>query len=539
MNFKTKKISKKITPEAKKENSNFQAIRKKFFKRPSGTNLGIFVSVSIIIVLLIGIAKAFSSIDFKIFLKAAGDELATDAFGHSNFLVLGTGGGNHDGADLTDTILVASIDNETKLVTMVSIPRDIWIKDDLIGNSKINEIYFNAKNYYDDSAKGIEHMKTQIETMMGIPIHYWVKLDFNGFKEFIDAIGGIDINVEETINDPFYPKDGTYLYEPFYIAAGQHHMDGETALKYARSRKTSSDFDRANRQQQIIYAVKEKTLQSQIIFDQEKIKGILDTLKKNIETNITVKEILTLGSIAADFGPDQISHRLIHDDPTQCGGFLYTPERKYYNGLFVLIPAGGLEFVHMYADLSFDYPEIAAANEGIYILNGTKTGGVAGENKQILKRFCLNITGFGNSGSQVEKTTYYYNAPKEGEELKRPLVLNFLQKLIPGEESTVIPQEYLEKGYNLKANLILEIGADYVNSDKYINDPFYSLPTATNVAVPVSTPSTSESTDNAAADSAATTESTDTSAALDPITKATDTATPDTSAPVVDTPPNQ
>ncbi|MBI4231891.1 LCP family protein [Candidatus Peregrinibacteria bacterium] len=493
MNFKTKKIRKQNEGKGEGHNLNdkLKAAKKRFFKKPDGLNLGIFISVSIIIVLLIGIAKAFSGIDFKIFLKAAGDELAQDAFGHSNFLVLGTGGGNHDGADLTDTILVASIDNENKLVTMVSIPRDTWITDDLIGNSKINEIYFNAKNHYDDSAKGIEHMKEKVETMMGIPIHYWVKLDFDGFKEFIDAIGGIDVNVEEAINDPFYPKDGTYLYDPFYISAGQHHMDGSTALKYARSRKTTSDFDRANRQQQIIYAVKEKVLQTEIIFDQEKIKNILETLKKNIETNITVKEILTLGSIAADFGPEQISHRLIHDDPTQCGGFLYTPERRFYNGMFVLVPAGGLEFIHMYSDLSFDYPEIAKANEGIYILNGTKIGGVAGENKQILKRFCLNVVGFGNSDNQVEKTTYYYKAAKEGEAVKRPFVLNFLQKMIPGVESTEIPQEYKEKGYDLKADLIIEIGLDYVNSDKYISDPFYSLPT---VAAPVTTPSAAEST---------------------------------------------
>ena len=141
---------------------------------------------------------------------------------------------------------------------------------------------------------------------MGIPIHYWVKIDFDGFKDLVDAIGGIDINVEKAIYDPNYPKDGTYLYEPFSISAGQQHLDGNTSLKYARSRYTTSDFDRADRQQQIIYAIKEKALQTETILNREKISQILESLKNNIETNITIKELLTLGSLAGDYSSDKI-----------------------------------------------------------------------------------------------------------------------------------------------------------------------------------------------------------------------------------------
>ncbi|MFH1284314.1 MAG: LCP family protein [Candidatus Peregrinibacteria bacterium] len=458
----------------------------------------LIASIVIIIALCVGIVKAISSVNMNVFLKLAGDELQTDAFGHTNFLLLGTAGKNNDGADLTDTIIVASLDDEDKTLTMLSIPRDLYVKDEEVGNSKINEIYLNAKKYFDSSAEGVEYLKKKIEEIMGIPIHYWAKVNFDGFKELVDTLGGIDIEVENAIYDPYYPKDGTYNYETFQIPAGLHHMDGETALKYARSRKTTSDFDRAQRQQQIIYAIKEKALQTEVILSQEKIKELLNTLKSNVETNIKIREILTMGAIAGEYSQENISHRLIHDDPTQCGGFLYTPMREYYGGMFVLIPAGGEEFLHMYADMNFDYPLIAKEVARIHILNGTKTGGVAGEAKQILQRFCFEINRFGNArNTDLEQTTYYYmqKYDEKGDPIdSRPVSLDFLEKLIPGIESTEIPQDYIDKGYFDQTDIILEIGGDYVNSDNYIDDPFYSLPAVAAPAVPAAPEASPETT---------------------------------------------
>ena len=474
MNFKIKKISKKPAkvkkiPKPKKLNGHKA---KKY-----SISFSIIVSLLIITILSIGIVKAVTSIDVAVFLEVAGEELKTDAFGHTNFLVLGTGGENHDGGDLTDTIIVASLDNENKLVTMISIPRDLYVKNEEITDSKINEIYFNAKNTYESSKEGLEYMQKKVEEIAGVPIHYWVKLDFKGFKEFIDALGGIDVYVEQAIYDPYYPKDGTILFEPFSISEGQHHLDGETALKYARSRKTTSDFDRARRQQQIIYAVKEKALQTEIIFSQERITEILNSFSENIETNLKVKEILTLGSFASDFSEENISHRLIHDDPNQCGGFLYTPAREFYGGMFVLIPAGGFEFLHWYADLNFNSPLIAGEESRLHILNGTRVDGVAGEAKQILQRYCFDVVRFGNAIDKTEQTFYYYQQKynEAGEQIpSRPETIDFLQKLIPGVESTEIPENYKE--HFPEASILMVIGADYANSENYVDDPFYYLP---------------------------------------------------------------
>jgi len=478
MNFKTKKIRKKITRKKIKPTIKLQRKGNQRKTIKIKINPILIASLTVILFLTLGIAKTFKSIDYSVILKTAGTELKTDGYGHTNFLILGTGGKYHDGGNLTDTIMVASIDPDNKKITMFSIPRDLYIKDDLIGNAKINENYYRAKINFDDSTKGLEHVSKKIEEITGIPIHYYVKIDFDGFKELIDVLGGIEVDVKKDIYDPQYPLDGTYKYQTFSIKKGIQQLDGETALKFARSRKSTSDFDRAERQQQIIFAIKEKATQSSIIFSINKIKEILQTLNKNIETNIKANEILTLGSMISDYKEDQIKHTLIHDDPTQCGGLLYTPSREYYNNMFVLIPAGGMKFIHRFADLSFNNSNITPQNTKLHILNGTPTVGIAGETKGILQRYCFNVIRYGNATNKnTEKTTYYYKQKYDENGTptdEKPPALHFLQKIIPGKETTEIPEEYKE--YIQNADIIIVIGKDYANSNNYIEDPFYSLP---------------------------------------------------------------
>ncbi len=477
MKFQSRKIRKHL--------SKSQPAEKKPIISPSTSGKSkmsptIFIGITVfaILLLIFAIYKTISSIDFKPFLSIAGEELEKDAFGHTNFLILGKGGENHDGGDLSDTIIVASLDDENKLITMLSIPRDLWIRDELIGSHKINEFYFYAERYFGDDGEALEYTKSKIEEIVGAPLHYWAQIDFKGFTELIDALGGIDVIVQEDIYDPYYPLDGTYQYQTFSIKAGPQQLDGATALKYARSRKTTSDFDRARRQQDVIYAVKEKALQTEILFDGDKIAELLNTLKANIQTNINVKEVLTLGSIASDYNQSQITHRLIHDDQYSCGGILYTPVRELYGGLFVLVPAGGLESIHRYTDLNFNHPKVAHTDTNIHILNGTARAYAATETKQILQRLCFNVPGFGNAlTKEVATTTYYYQERKDAEGniiSERPIALDYLTTIIPGTVSTEIPPEYRE--YFVESDIVLELGANYTDTELFIEDNFYSLP---------------------------------------------------------------
>jgi LCP family protein required for cell wall assembly len=494
MNFKVKKIrksipkrSKPVVPKIVEPNvlDVIEATRgeAKLTKKILKIKIPILISIAIVIVLVIGIVKAVSTINFTTFLKIAGDELVTDEEGHTNFLILGTGDKNHEGADLTDTIIVASLDDENKLVNMLSVPRDLYITDEVVGSSKINEAFHYGRIYHDSEQKGLEYLKEKVEEVTGMDIHYWVKINFQGFKDLVDALGGIDVYVEEAIYDPEYPKDGTVLYETFQISEGQHHLDGETALKYVRSRKSSSDFDRAARQQQVIYAIKEQALQTKTILDQQKVKSLLNALKSNIDTNISVKEILTMGAMAVDYSTDSITQRLIHDNPIDCGGFLY-PE--VYNEQYVLIPAGGYDIIKRYSDLVFNYPLTAHEDSVIYVLNGTAEYGVAGETKQVLQRYCFDVQGFGNTATKdLTQTTYYYTQMYDGDGEpvdSRPAALDFLQKYIPGEESTNIKEEYKE--YFANADILIELGSDYVNTDKYMLDEFYYINSPTHSTNP-------------------------------------------------------
>ncbi len=466
MNFQTNKIRKdkpKEDPKPKKE-------RKTIIK----VNMGIIGALLVMMLLFFGIAKAITSIDLGVFLTVAGEKLEIDESGNSNFMILGSGGENHEGADLTDSIIVVSVNHEKKSVRMLSIPRDTYITDATLGSSRINQVYPSAQTYYGDRKQAAKHTKSVLEDMLDIPIHYWITMNFNGFVEIIDILGGIEIIVKKSIYDPYYPKDGTYLYEPFSIGAGLQQMDGKTALKYARSRKTTSDFDRSQRQQEIIYAAKEKALKTNILFSREKINEILQSLQDNIQTNISVREVLTLGGMAEEYAREDLHQFLMHDDPTRCGGFLYPPERRLYSGMFVLLPAGGPEFIHKYADLIFKNHEVAGENIKIHVLNGTSRGGAAGETRTILRRFCFEVPRFGNASSKdIQETTYYYQSFQE--EDSRPKSLDFLQTLIPGKESTEIPQEYLDLGYLSDTDVLLELGADYTSSERYIRDPFASM----------------------------------------------------------------
>jgi len=160
----------------------------------------------------------------------------------------------------TDTMILASINPKEKSISLLSIPRDLWVRIPLPNHEsgKITSAhYWGEVEKYPGGGPALA-MKTVYNTI-GVRPHYYVRLNFTGFEQIIDTIGGIDINVPQTIDDAKYPTDD-YRVERLYIPAGQHHFDGKTALKYARTRYGSDDFSRMDRQRQIIMAVRDKVL---------------------------------------------------------------------------------------------------------------------------------------------------------------------------------------------------------------------------------------------------------------------------------------
>lgn len=385
-----------------------------------------------------------------------GASLSTDDRGHTNILLLGVGGKGHEGENLTDTIIIASIDQKHDKTSMLSIPRDLFVKSSL-GNSRINELYTNGKQKW-GNGQTLEFVQNTLSDIFAIPIHYTIKIDFEAFKQIVDAIDGIDVYVEKTINDPMYPDDKTFGYDPFYMPKGLRHFNGTTALKYVRSRKTSSDFDRSKRQQQLLMAIKEKINDRNSYSRERLIKQLYYSLTDHIEMNLSIREILSLANFGRRFDSKNLSMANLNDDPFAQGGFLYTPARDLYGGASVLIPASDkFDAIQQFIRLIFYGPantkEFPAA-----ILNGTRKTGLASRLKIIFLRFGIEIPYTGNAKNpkkQPLQTTTWYILDSNA----MPL-FNFMKDLLQAPVTTEIPQEYLQNPNLNGIKIILELGED-------------------------------------------------------------------------------
>lgn len=389
---------------------------------------------------------------FKMVTGVIGKELATDEKGHTNIIIAGVGGEGHEGKDLTDTLIVASINYTDKDIGMISIPRDLYVESPL-GGMRINRVYEQSKIKW-GSTEGLYVLKNEISDILNIPIQYIIKINFEAFEKIIDSVGGIDVDVEQEINDPEYP-DNNFGFAPFYLQEGNQHLDGKTALKYVRSRKSSSDFDRSKRQQKVILALEQKLKMRNLLSQTGFIKKLYNSLNDSMETNMSLREILSLTDFGLEWNSKNLSLATLNDESIFRGGFLYTPLRELYGGAFVLLPAGdNFDSLRHFAQIIFygpnqlkDYP--------ISILNGTKNAGFASRVKSILYRFGFNIEYIGNAiNPDVQNTTWYLTSP-EAEK-----TLTFLQKLIPGIPAKQIPYEYVNSPKMQSSKLILELGKD-------------------------------------------------------------------------------
>jgi len=475
MDFKTRKISRGSLREKSqypKKTLSFKILPPNL-KAQATAAIGAFGAVVILLFLIFQLAR---SLDFTNIIFSFGKALQTDDKGITNILLTGIGGEGHDGPNLTDTIIIAGIDNKNKVVPMLSIPRDLYVYTKQTGRSRINEVLSIAINKY-GADQGMNILKETVSKLTGLSIQYYVKINFNGFVKIVDALGGLDINVEEDIYDPEYPRDGTDLYQPFSIKKGLQHLDGATALKYARSRhgNAGGNVGRAKRQQQLLYAIKDKALNLNILTNPEKIKELYSSISDSIETNLSFAEIIELAKIAKDFGKDSSLSLVITDNPTDCAGLVYTPAREFFNGASVLLPAGGdYDYLKLFinnvylkgADIK------AATNEKIQVLNGTQTSGLAYEGMSLLSRFCLNVAYYGNASNRnLSESTIYYKSNINGD---KPPALNIINSIMPGIKNVEgIPQDYLVDNKRMDSSIVVELGQDYLS--KRIPDPFNSL----------------------------------------------------------------
>ncbi len=229
--------------------------------------------------------------------------------GTTNILFLGIAGAPHNGENLTDTIIIATLSADRKNITLNSIPRDLYINfaED---NSwrKINSIYaYYAKT---DPKSGIRALAEKTKEISGLPINYYLLLDFRGFEKIIDAVGGIDYALEKDISDPGFPNDN-FGYNPLYLKAGTYRLDGALALKLSRSRhSTDGDFSRIARQHKIILSLKNEMEKQKIWGNFFAVNNILNIISENIKTNITLPEFRSFSEIAKNISDTNIISKI-------------------------------------------------------------------------------------------------------------------------------------------------------------------------------------------------------------------------------------
>ena len=219
-----------------------------------------------------------------------------------NFLFLGIPGEGNSAPKLTDTILIINSSPKAENPIGISIPRDLLVKSQSGWQTKINAVY---------QTSGIEAVTKTLSEITDLDTDYYLVLDLEGVKKLIDKLDGIDVDVEEDIYDPQFPAPYN-SYEIFSLKKGVQHLDGETALKYIRTRyQPQGDFSRIKRQQQVISALKNKILSLNFIWDFPKILGLWKILEENSSTNISLIDIKYAWNLAKKANLDKIKFNTI------------------------------------------------------------------------------------------------------------------------------------------------------------------------------------------------------------------------------------
>lgn len=212
--------------------------------------------------------------------------------GRINILLLGRAGEHYPGKNLTDTVMLLSIDTEAKKVALLSLPRDLYVPiHETALYTKLNSLY----QYGLSGGEDIRPISETIQDITGQEIHYFFIVDFDSFESVIDTLGGIQVDVVRDFYDTRYPGKN-YSYETFEIKKGWQMLDGKTALKYVRERHNDpeGDFGRAKRQQQVLQAVKDKAFSVETFLNVFTLNTLLDTFGENVKTNMSVEDIGSL-----------------------------------------------------------------------------------------------------------------------------------------------------------------------------------------------------------------------------------------------------
>ncbi|MBI1833659.1 MAG: LCP family protein [Candidatus Andersenbacteria bacterium] len=401
----------------------------------------------------------------KDLLFSSGEFLAGEEEGRINVMLLAVGGEGHSGENLADTIMVVSIHPKNGDVSLLSIPRDLYVQvpgEDYF--SKINSVH--AIGEAQGEHKGPQLLREKVEEITGQPIHYYARVDFTAFKSIVDAVGGVNITIENSFTD---------YWHKISFPAGTETMNGERALAYARARyiegPEGGDFKRAARQQQLLLALREKVFSVNTAFDFGAVNQILESLANNIRTDMQLWEMKRFFELA----------RLI--DRTKVHSVVLTTG---HNGVLVgTTEVLGGQPASVLRTRTGDYSEIQSiaanifsedvsksieptqapttptpapaekeeeqAKPSVEIRNGTNVAGLAARTRDQLTSEGYEVTGIGNAATRDKKETVVYqiaNTAADG--------VQAIAELLEASSTTDVPEDEAES----EADVLIILGAD-------------------------------------------------------------------------------
>ena len=351
-------------------------------KRPKRSVFKILAIVFVAVLISAFLIKFFNLTELifkgpKTVIQLVTDSGPKSTNGRTNVLLLGIGGEGHEGPNLSDTIILASLDKDGKDIALVTIPRDTWAPNI---SSKINHAYAYGQ---EKNGLGLDLAKETVSKLFDIPVHYAIRIDFSGFTKAIDQLGGLDITVDNSFTDPRYPIEGkedetcgiefetkiedgakvTYFkdatgsatllteendpfecrYDVLTFKLGPAHLDGKTALKFVRSRHgnngENSDFARSARQEKVITAFREKVVSKDTFFNPKTIIDLITTFGNSIDTDIENDDITPFVKLGQKLNSAQI--RRIVLDIGRRESVLTEGDPADYGGQYVLAPKSG------------------------------------------------------------------------------------------------------------------------------------------------------------------------------------------------------
>jgi len=396
--------------------------------------------------------------------QVASKKPKSDYLWNVNILLMWIGGKNHDWWYLTDSMMIASFNPKLDTLTFLSIPRDLYVKYPWWWGGKLNYIF--AREYlrtrsFDKAAHALEK---KIKQITGIWINYYVLIDFWWFEKFIDSIWWITINVPETLIDHRYPGPNR-TYVTFKITKWIHHLDGATALKYARSRHSTSDFSRSARQEQIIKAIIHKLLSEWYFLSPTKLKNLYLQFQDTVKTDMDFNTMLSFVPYVKKL---KIHSYVLNADcyyktttwkKLTPGCFVYPALRADFNWQSVLLPVWATpsnvenyDAIRKFAFVALWYPELWLENAKIQILNWINKKlirkyyryykPIASELAYNLKNFWFNIVDVGNASKVFTNTVdFVYN--------KKPITENLLKIFVWDIQFKTGDVKYAGSGYDM------------------------------------------------------------------------------------------